>query len=98
MALDGADAFVDGVGTFSFNGQIVKIDLVTVYPDPADSTKVNPRLAGRLALPLNGAVQLRDGLNRLFVDIQKAQQAQAPAGSAEDMKANQALKSDKKKE
>ena len=98
MALDGADAFVDGVGTFSFNGQIVKVDLVTVYPDPQDPSKINPRLAGRLALPLNAAVQLRDGLNRLFVDIQKAQQAQVPAGSTDNEKVEQSIKSEKKKE
>lgn len=81
MALDGADAYVDGVGTFSFNGQTVKIDLVTLYPDPKDSSKTNPRLAGRLALPLNAAVQLREGLNRLFADIQKAQNEQNTAKS-----------------
>jgi len=47
-----------------------------LYPDPKDNTKVKPRLAGRLAMPINAAVQLRDGLNRLIADIQKAQEGQ----------------------
>ena len=76
MSMEGADVYVDGVGALFFNGQVLKIDLITLYPDPKDNTKVNPRLAGRLAMPINAAVQLRDNLNRLIADIQKAQESQ----------------------
>jgi hypothetical protein len=76
MSLEGADVYVDGVGSLFFNGQVLKIDLLTLYPDPKDNTKVNPRLAGRLAMPINAAVQLRDALNRLIADLQKAQESQ----------------------
>jgi hypothetical protein len=74
--MEGADVYIDGVGALFFNGQVLKIDLITLYPDPKDNTKVNPRLAGRLAMPINAAVQLRDNLNRLIADIQKAQENQ----------------------
>jgi hypothetical protein len=76
MSMEGADVYIDGVGALFFNGQVLKIDLITLYPDPKDNTKVNPRLAGRLAMPINAAVQLRDNLNRLIADIQKAQESQ----------------------
>jgi hypothetical protein len=76
MSLEGADVYIDGVGALFFNGQVLKIDLITLYPDPKDTAKVNPRLAGRLAMPINAAVQLRDNLNRLIADIQKAQESQ----------------------
>ena len=76
MSMEGADVYIDGVGGLFFNGQVLKIDLITLYPDPKDNTKVNPRLAGRLAMPINAAVQLRDNLNRLIADIQKAQESQ----------------------
>jgi hypothetical protein len=74
--MEGADVYIDGVGALFFNGQVLKIDLITLYPDPKDNTKVNPRLAGRLAMPINAAMQLRDNLNRLIADIQKAQENQ----------------------
>ena len=76
MSMEGADVYIDGVGALFFNGHVLKIDLITLYPDPKDNTKVNPRLAGRLAMPINAAVQLRDNLNRLIADIQKAQESQ----------------------
>ena len=83
MSLEGADVYIDGVGSLFFNGQVLKIDLLTLYPDPKDNTKVNPRLAGRLAMPINAAVQLRDGLNRLIADLQKAQEGQKSSAAAQ---------------
>jgi hypothetical protein len=80
--MEGADVYIDGVGALFFNGQVVKIDLITLYPDPKDNAKVNPRLAGRLAMPINAAVQLRDNLNRLMADIQKAQESQKTNATA----------------
>jgi hypothetical protein len=74
MSLEGADVYIDGIGAIFFNGQVLKVDLVTLYPDPKETNKMNPRLAGRLAMPINAAVQLRDGLNRLVADLQKAQE------------------------
>lgn len=83
MSLEGADVYIDGVGSLFFNGQVLKIDLLTLYPDPKDNTKVNPRLAGRLAMPINAAVQLRDALNRLIADLQKAQEGQKSSAAAQ---------------
>jgi len=74
MSLEGADVYIDGIGAIFFNGQVLKVDLVTLYPDAKEANKMNPRLAGRLAMPINAAVQLRDGLNRLVADLQKAQE------------------------
>ena len=82
MSMEGADVYIDGVGALFFNGQVLKIDLITLYPDPKDNTKVNPRLAGRLAMPINAAMQLRDNLNRLIADIQKAQESQKATDAA----------------
>lgn len=84
MSMEGADVYIDGVGALFFNGQVLKIDLITLYPDPKDNTKVNPRLAGRLAMPINAAVQLRDNLNRLIADIKKAQDSQKAASEPLD--------------
>lgn len=95
MSLEGADVYVDGIGAIFFNGQVLKVDLVTLYPDPKEANKMNPRLAGRIAMPLNAAVQLRDGLNRLVADLAKAQEqnqkanpvaAQVPAPEDADKK------------
>jgi hypothetical protein len=88
MSLEGADVYIDGVGALFFNGQVLKIDLITLYPDPKDNAKVNPRLAGRLAMPINAAVQLRDNLNRLIADIQKAQESQKTTDAAEQSTAS----------
>jgi hypothetical protein len=82
MSLEGADVYIDGVGALFFNGQVLKIDLLTLYPDPKENTKLNPRLAGRLAMPINAAVQLRDSLNRLVADLQKAQEQNQKANPA----------------
>ena len=90
MSMEGADVYIDGVGALFFNGQVLKIDLITLYPDPKDNTKVNPRLAGRLAMPINAAVQLRDNLNRLIADIQKAQESQKANDAAAQSEAAKA--------
>lgn len=82
MSLEGADVYIDGIGAIFFNGQVLKVDLVTLYPDPKETNKMNPRLAGRLAMPMNAAVQLRDGLNRLVADLQKAQEQNQKANPA----------------
>ena len=81
MSLEGADVLIDAVGGILFNGQLVKVDLLTLYPDPKDTTKMNPRLAGRLAMPINAALQLRESLNRLVADMQKAQENQKTANT-----------------
>ena len=86
MSLEGADVYVDGIGAIFFNGQVLKIDLLALYPDPKEANKMNPRLAGRIAMPINAAVQLRDGLNKLVADIQKVQessQVKADSSAAE---------------
>ena len=90
MSMEGADVYSDGGGALFFNGQVLKIDLITLYPDPKDNTKVNPRLAGRLAMPINAAVQLRDNLNRLIADIQKAQENQKANDAAVQSSASKA--------
>lgn len=82
MSLEGADVYVDGIGAIFFNGQVLKVDLVTLYPDAKEANKMNPRLAGRIAMPINAAVQLRDGLNRLVADLQKAQEQNQKANPA----------------
>lgn len=63
------DSFVDAVGGVSFNGQVVKIDCLSVFPQPSDPSQVSSRLAGRLVLTPNTAAQLRDVLIKLFDDM-----------------------------
>lgn len=75
MSLEGADVYIDGIGAIFFNGQVLKIDLLALYPDSQEANKLNPRLAGRIAMPINAALQLRDGLIKLVSDIQKAQES-----------------------
>ena len=74
MSLDIGDSYVDAFGNISFNGQVVKIDLVSLFPDPKDAKNTNPRLTGRIATSIAAASQLRDSLNRMFADLQKAQE------------------------
>ena len=74
MSLDTGDSYVDAFGNIAFNGQVVKIDLVSIYPDPNDPKNTNPRLTGRIATSLAATAQLRDSLNRMFADLQKAQE------------------------
>ena len=63
------DSFVDSVGGVSFNGQVVKIDCLSLFPQPSDPSQVSSRLVGRLVLTPNTALQLRDVLTKLFEDI-----------------------------
>jgi hypothetical protein len=74
MSLDIGDSYVDAFGNIAFNGQVVKIDLVSLFPDPKDPKNTNPRLTGRIATSIAATAQLRDSLNRMFADLQKAQE------------------------
>lgn len=74
MSLDTGDSYVDAFGNIAFNGQVVKIDLVSLFPDPKDPKTANPRLSGRIATSIAATAQLRDSLNRMFADLQKAQE------------------------
>jgi hypothetical protein len=74
MSLDIGDSYVDAFGNIAFNGQVVKIDLVSLFPDPKDPKNTNPRLSGRIATSIAATAQLRDSLNRMFADLQKAQE------------------------
>lgn len=69
--MQGTDSFVDAVGGVYFNGHVVKIDCLSVYPQPSDPKKVTPKLAGRLVLSPASARQLRDMLSKLFDDMNK---------------------------
>ena len=74
MSLDIGDSYVDAFGNIAFNGQVVKIDLVSLFPDPKDPKNTNPRLTGRIVASIAATAQLRDSLNRMFADLQKAQE------------------------
>ena len=74
MSLDIGDSYIDAFGNIAFNGQVVKIDLVSLFPDPKDPKISNPRLSGRIATSIAATAQLRDSLNRMFADLQKAQE------------------------
>ncbi len=69
--MQGTDSFIDAVGGVYFNGHVVKIDCLSVYPQPSDPKKVTPKLAGRLVLSPASALQLRDMLTKLFEDMNK---------------------------
>lgn len=69
--MQGTDSFIDAVGGVYFNGHVVKIDCLSVYPQPSDPKKVTPKLAGRLVLSPASALQLRDMLSKLFEDMNK---------------------------
>lgn len=69
--MQGTDSFIDAVGGVYFNGHVVKIDCLSVYPQPSDPKKVTPKLAGRMVLAPASAMQLRDMLNKLFDDMSK---------------------------
>lgn len=69
--MQGTDSFIDAVGGVYFNGHVVKIDCLSVYPQPSDPKKVTPKLAGRLVLSPSSALQLRDMLTKLFDDMNK---------------------------
>jgi hypothetical protein len=97
MSFEGADVLIDAVGGILFNGQLVKVDLLTLYPDPKDTAKMNPRLAGRLAMPVNAAMQLREGLNRLVADLQKAQESQKTASTQIQATSSEETKNKSKK-
>ena len=69
--MQGTDSFIDAVGGVYFNGHVVKIDCLSVYPQPSDPKKITPKLAGRLVLSPASALQLRDMLSKLFEDMNK---------------------------
>lgn len=69
--MQGTDSFIDAVGGVYFNGHVVKVDCLSVYPQPSDPNKVSSKLAGRLVLSPASAMQLRDLLDKLFQDLKK---------------------------
>ena len=72
MNFEGADIYVDAVGAIQFNGSVVKIDFLTLYPDPQNNKNLQPRLAGRLALPVSAVLQLSESMNRFVEELKKA--------------------------
>lgn len=69
--MQGTDSFIDAVGGVYFNGHVVKIDCLSVYPQPSDPKKVTPKLAGRLVLSPASALQLKEMLGKLFDDMKE---------------------------
>jgi|LakMenEpi03Aug12_release.lakeMendotaPanAssembly.Ray.scaffolds.fasta_scaffold1965042_1 hypothetical protein len=74
MSLDISDSYVDAFGNITFNGHIVKVDLIAFFPDQKDPQKVLPRLIGRMVTSITAISQLRDGLNKMADDLQKAEE------------------------
>jgi hypothetical protein len=74
MSLEVTDSYIDAFGNIAFNGHVVKIDLVSLFPDQKDPKNALPRLTGRVVTSLAATSQLRDSLNRMFADLQKAQE------------------------
>ena len=74
MSLEVTDSYIDAFGNIAFNGHVVKIDLVSLFPDQKDPKNVLPRLTGRVVTSIAATSQLRDSLNRMFADLQKAQE------------------------
>ncbi len=73
MSLDISESYVDAFGNITFNGHIVKVDLLTFFPDQKDHQKVFPRLTGRMVTSITAISQLRDGLNKMIDDLEKAE-------------------------
>jgi hypothetical protein len=73
MGLEVTDSYIDAFGNIAFNGHVVKIDLVSLFPDQKDPKTALPRLTGRVVTSIAATAQLRDSLNRMFADLQKAQ-------------------------
>ena len=74
MSLEVTDSYIDAFGNIAFNGHVVKINLVSLFPDQKDPKNVLPRLTGRVVTSIAATSQLRDSLNRMFADLQKAQE------------------------
>jgi hypothetical protein len=74
MSLEVTDSYIDAFGNIAFNGHVVKIDLVSLFPDQKDPKNVLPRLTGRVVTSIAATSQLRDSLNKMFADLQKAQE------------------------
>jgi hypothetical protein len=74
MSLEVTDSYIDAFGNIAFNGFVVKIDLVSLFPDQKDPKNVLPRLTGRVVTSIAATSQLRDSLNKMFADLQKAQE------------------------
>ena len=74
MSLEISDSYVDAFGNIAFNGYIVKVDLLAFFPDQKDPKKVLPRLTGRMVTSIAAVSQLRDSLNKMFADLQKAEE------------------------
>jgi len=70
MTVQNADSFIDAIGGVSFNGHVVKVDCLSLFPENADTKKMIPRLSGRLVLSPASAKQLRDLLNQLFDNLE----------------------------
>lgn len=73
MSNPNTDTFVDAIGGVFFNGHVVKVDCLSLYPETSESKKFVPRLTGRLVLAPASAAQLRDLLNQLFENLEKQQ-------------------------
>lgn len=70
--MQGTDSFIDAIGGVHFNGHVVKVDCLSLYPQANDSNKMLPKLAGRLVLSPSSAIQLLDLLTKLVQDINES--------------------------
>lgn len=68
--MQSTDNFIDAIGGVSFNGHVVKVDCLSLYPENTETKKMLPRLSGRLVLSPASAKQLRDLLNQLFDNLE----------------------------
>ena len=73
MSLEVTDSYIDAFGNIAFNGHVVKLDLISLFPDQKDPKNTLPRLTGRVVTSIEAASQLRDSLNRMFAALQKNQ-------------------------
>lgn len=92
MSLDIGDSYIDAFGNIAFNGQVVKIDLVSLFPDQKDPKVVVPRLSGRMVTSIAAVSQLRDSLNKMFADLQKAQEQSQLAKTKGELKESEVVK------
>ncbi len=92
MSLDIGDSYIDAFGNIAFNGQVVKIDLVSLFPDQKDPKAVVPRLSGRMVTSIAAVSQLRDSLNKMFADLQKAQEQSQLAKTKGELKESEVVK------
>lgn len=66
------ETYVDGIGSISFSGGVVRADLVKLIPDPNDNTKNTVEVVQRLIISPQGFLQTANVVNDLVKKLTEA--------------------------